>query len=163
MFKLHSKLNLLLLASVLLMILTGCNTEQMKKGNEYVSQVKQQVNEVVNFNRTLKEQENEFNCRDEEKTKRYVTTMDSLSEHFRSILKLQATDEFDKYDVDLKKNAKDALQTITQLKTLVKHAAEQGDDTFYQNEKDKLLKSYEDNCQKLRSLSSEIQTYWRNA
>ena len=163
MCKIQSRLAFLLAVSVLLMLFAGCNSEQIKKGNEYVSQVKEQVNEVVNFNRTLKEQENEFSCRDEEKTKRYVTTMDSLSERFSNILRLQATDEFDQYDSELKKNAKEALQTITQLKTLVKHAAEQSDDTFYQNEKDKLLKSYEDNCQKLRSVSSEIQTYWRNA
>ena len=37
------------------------------------------------------------------------------------------------------------------------------DDKFYKNEKEELDKKYVDICADMRNLSSEIQTYWRNA
>ena len=52
---------------------------------------------------------------------------------------------------------------MTEYRMLVKYSEEKLDDKFYKNEKEELDKKYVDICADMRNLSSEIQTYWRNA
>lgn len=147
----------------MIFVITGCSSETVKRNDKYVSSVKSLVNDVVNLNRVYKEQDENFNCHDPESIETLTGTMDKLTEKFNSILKLQAENEFRKYDNDLKSKAKEGLQIITQLRTLVKYSEVQLDDKLYQNEKEELNAKYSDVCSEMRSLSSEIQTYWRNA
>lgn len=154
---------IIFIAAIMMFLLSGCNTSTIKQNDNYVASVKTLVNDVVNLNRTLKEQDESFNCHDEEKSKQYIATMDSLSDKFQQLLKLQATNEFDEYDKSLKNHTKGCLQHITQMKSLVSYAVQEGNDTFYQNDKQAVFDSYNPLCESMRNISSEIQTYWRNA
>ena len=98
-----------------------------------------------------------------ESIEKITETMDTLSQRFDSILKLQAENEFREYDQQLKNEAKQALQIITQLRTLVKYSETKLDDKLYHNEKEELIETYKVVCGYMREISSEVQTYWRNA
>ncbi len=152
-----------LMASVLLFVLAGCNVDEVNHNNDYVSSVKKYVDNVVTYTREYKEYETTFNCRDVEESKKYIGTMDSLIECFQKILKLQSTDEFDEYDSSLKTLAQSALETITEIKSLTSYAVETGDDTLYKNDEDLMLENYDVLYEGLKDISAEIQTYWRNA
>ncbi len=154
---------IIFISAMLMFVLAGCSNAKIKQNDNYVSSVKNLVNDTVNLNRTLKEQQEGFNCHDEEKSRQYISTMDSLADGFQQILKLQATNEFDEYDKSLKTRAKACLQDITQLRSLTGYAVKNEDDTFYQNDKQDIFDKYKSECDAMREISSEIQTYWRNA
>ena len=79
------------------------------------------------------------------------------------IQKLRATDEFDAMDKPLKTSAKSSLQIISQIKALIVYAQENGDDDLYQREKSTYFNDYYGYYDQMKEISSEIQTYWRNA
>ena len=54
----------LILSLLTIFVITGCSTQSVKKNEKYVASVKSLVNDVVNLNRVLKEQNEEFNCHD---------------------------------------------------------------------------------------------------
>ena len=152
-----------LIASVLLLVLSGCNVDEVHHNNDYVSAVKKYVDNVVTYTREYKEYETTFNCRDVEESKKYIGVMDSLIECFQNILKLQSTDEFDEYDSSLKFQAQSALETITEIRSLTSYAVETGDDTLYKNDESTMIENYTTFYEQLKDMSAEIQTYWRNA
>ena len=152
-----------LLSAVLLVSLCGCNLSEMQQNNDYVSSVKNLVNDCINQNRVLKTQDETFNCHEPEKAKEYISTMDSLSTAFQKLQQLQPTGEFADYQAKIAESGASALSSITRIRTLVAYAAEHEDDTLYQNDKEELFSEYNASCEALRSLSSEVQTYWRNA
>ncbi len=152
-----------LLSVVLLFTLSGCNLGEMKQNDGYVASVKELVNQCINYNRTLKKQEEVFNCHDVEKTKQLVSTMDTLGDVYQQLLQLQPTNEFAEYHSQITERATMALSCISRLKTLVNYSAEHGNDKLYQNDKGEILDEYTADCEMLRWVSSEIQTYWRNA
>ncbi|MBQ1658989.1 MAG: hypothetical protein II059_04010 [Clostridia bacterium] len=153
----------LILSLLTIFVITGCSAEGIKRNDKYVASVKSLVNDVVNLNRVFNEQDKNFNCHDPESIEKITETMDTLSQRFDSILKLQAENEFREYDQQLKNEAKQALQIITQLRTLVKYSETKLDDKLYQNEKEELIETYKVVCGYMREISSEVQTYWRNA
>lgn len=152
-----------LLSAVLLVSLSGCNLSEIHQNDGYVAAVKELVNECINENRVLNKQEGVFNCHEPEKTKEYISTMDNLSSTFQKLLQLQPTGQFTDYQEKIANYSALALADITRLRTLAAYAVEHEDDTLYQNDKDEILTEYVKNCETLRSLSSEVQTYWRNA
>lgn len=158
-----SKVLVFLLSAVLLVGLGGCNLSEKHQNDGYVASVKELVNECINQNRILTKQDESFNCHDAEKSKEYIGTMDNLSITFQKLLQLQPTTEFAKYHEQITSYSALALANITNLRTLASYAAEHEDDTLYQNDKAEIMDEYKSNCDLLRSLSSEIQTYWRNA
>ena len=160
---LFKKSIMLLIALLFVFSLVGCNTEEFKKNEQYVSDVKNLVNESVNHTRKLRELDKDFVISDKDLINEYLETTDSLMEVFEQIQKLQATDEFDDKDKELKEAVKNELTVISQLRNLVYHAQENGDDDIYQREKDIYFEEYNKNYEKTIDLSSEIQTYWRNA
>ncbi len=141
----------------------GCRLDTIQHNNDYVASVKRLVDDVVKDTREIKTFRETFNCRETEPSKQYISVMDSLCDSFQQILKLQATNEFDDYDNQLKESAKQALQEISQLKSLTSYSVETGDDTFYQNDVKELYQAYEFSYENLKDLSAQIQTYWRNA
>ena len=153
----------LILSLLTIFVITGCSTQSVKKNEKYVASVKSIVNDVVNLNRVLKEQNEEFNCHDPVSSEQLAETMDKLTDRFENILKLQAEKEFKTYDSELKEKAGEGLKIMTEYRMLVKYSEEKLDDKFYKNEKEELDKKYVDICADMRNLSSEIQTYWRNA
>ncbi len=153
----------LVAAVVLMLTAVGCNMELHQKNESYVSQVKQLVNDSVTYTRKLWERDNEFDCRSSEKIRGYLLVADDLINTLDQLQKLKATDEFDEMDKPLKESAKQALILISQLKAMVVYAQESGDDAIYQREKGSYLNDYYTCYDNMKELSSEIQTYWRNA
>ena len=137
--------------------------EAHQKNDTYVSSVKQLVDDSVTYTRKLRQQDEDFDCRDNEKVRGYLLVTDDLINTLEQIQKLRSTDEFDRMDKPLKDSAKVALTVISQLKALVVYAQESGNDALYQREKDGYLSDYYINYDTMKELSSEIQTYWRNA
>lgn len=153
----------LVTAALLLLPLAGCNMETHQKNDTYVNNVKQLVDDSVTYTRKLRQQDESFDCRDNEKVRGYLLVTDDLINTLEQIQKLRSTDEFDSMDKPLKDSAKVALTVISQLKALVVYARESGDDALYQREKGGYLNDYYANYDTMKELSSEIQTYWRNA
>ncbi len=143
--------------------LCGCNTDEFKRNEKYVSDVKELVNESVNYTRKLKKLDEDFVCHDADLVNEYIETTEKLMDIFQQIQKLQPTDEFDDKDKDLKEAAKNELTIISQLRNLVLHANQNGDDTIYQREKVNCFEEYKKYYDQAIDISSEIQTYWRNA
>lgn len=154
---------IMILCTFVLFAFAGCNLSEIKQNESYVASVKSLVNDCINYNRTLKKQEEVFNCHDKEKTKQYISTMDALSETFRKLAQLQPTDEFGDFNDDIRSRSGEALSCITRLRTLASYAAEHEDDTLFRNDKEEIHDEYDACCALLRALSSEVQTYWRNA
>lgn len=154
---------ILLFAAFFVLVLNGCNMEEFKKNEQYVNDVKNLVNESVNYTRKLRKLDEDFAISDNELVSDYLEITDSLMEIYEQIQKLQATDEFDDKDKELKAAAKNELTVISQLRNLVYHAQQNGDDDIYQREKAVYFEEYNKNYEKTIDLSSEIQTYWRNA
>lgn len=154
---------ILLFAAFFVLVLNGCNMEEFKKNEQYVNDVKNLVNESVNYTRKLRKLDEDFAISDNELVSDYLEITDSLMEIYEQIQKLQTTDEFDDKDKELKAAAKNELTVISQLRNLVYHAQQNGDDDIYQREKAVYFEEYNKNYEKTIDLSSEIQTYWRNA
>ena len=153
-----------LLLSILFVIsLAGCNMEIHQKNSAYVSNVKRLVDDSVTYTRKLRQQDDSFDCRDNEKVRGYLLVADDLINTLEQIQKLRATDEFDAMDKPLKTSAKSSLQIISQIKALIVYAQENGDDDLYQREKSTYFNDYYGYYDQMKELSSEIQTYWRNA
>lgn len=159
------KMTSILLMAVLMLVLSsaGCNFDRFKQNDSYVKSVKELVDDTVNATRSVRQLDKSFNSQDSDKNREYLKVCDDLIGTLEKIQKLQATDEFDDMDRQLKEAAKDQLNTVMQLHTLIQHAGQTGDDSIYQREKDAYLEKFEENYENMRSLSSEIQTYWRNA
>lgn len=143
--------------------LCGCNMEQFKKNEQYVSDVKELVNESVNYTRKLKKLDEDFVCHDSKIVNEYIEITEKLMDIFQKIQKLQPTNEFDDKDKELKEAARNELTIISQIRNLVLHANQNGDDTIYQREKTACFEEYKKYYDQAIELSSEIQTYWRNA
>ncbi len=152
-----------MLAVLWLLMLPGCNMETFHKNEQYVAEVKRLVNGLVDGTRKLKQLDDSFNCHDNEKVQSYLNVTDELIGNLEQIQKLQSTNEFDEMDKNLKTTAKSQLILVSQIRILVCHARESGDDSIYQREKKTYMDDYQKNYEKMRELSSEIQTYWRNA
>ena len=91
------------------------------------------------------------------------TAADDLINTLEKIQKLRPSDEFDDMDDQLKKDSKNALTLISQIKAMVVYAGENGDDSIYRREKDDYFSIYYDYYDSMKNISSAIQTYWRNA
>lgn len=156
---------LCLMTVVLAMLLlsAGCDFETHKKSDLYVSQVKNLVNDTVNYTRKLRQQDKDFDSKDSEKLRGYLLAADDLINTLEQIQKLRPTDEFDSMNDKLRTASESALNSVTQIRSFVAYAAESGDDSIYTREKDKCINEYEGFYDEMKELSSEIQTYWRNA
>ncbi len=152
-----------LLAAVFIMMLTGCDVETHRKNNQYVSDVKNLVNDSVNLTRKLKQQSEELDCKDAEKVRGYLLAADDLINTLQQIQKLRPTNEFDEMDERLKTASEAALNNISQIRSFVAYARDSGDDTIFKRESDSYYTLYLESYDKMKQLSSEIQTYWRNA
>lgn len=150
-------------AAILLLTVTSCNLETNQKNNNYVSNVKRLVDDSVTYTRKLRQQDDGFDCRDNEKVRGYLLVTDDLINTLEQIQKLRATDEFDDMDKPLKDSAQIALTMISQIKALVVYAQENGSDALYQREKETYFSHYYVSYDEMKDLSSQIQTYWRNA
>lgn len=143
--------------------MTGCKQTEYKKDDKYVSSVKRLVNESVSVTRIWKEQDETFNCHDTISTKEYIASLDKLTDIYKELVTLQASDKFDEYDKQMKDDAKNALSVTSDIKSLVKYALEQSDDSLFQKEKKDIFQKYQECCDNLTLDSSRIQTFWRNA
>ena len=153
----------IMLATVVMFAFTGCNMETHQMNDQYVSSVKEMVNDSVTYTRKLRQQDEGFDCHDNEKIRGYLLVTDDLINTFEKIQTLKSTDEFDEMDIELKRVSKQALTMISQLKQMVVYAQQSGSDAIYQREKNGYFDQYYSYYEDLRSISSEIQTYWRNA
>lgn len=153
----------IILAAVLMFVLSACSTENSRKTESYVTSVKTLVNDSVNNTRTLRTQYDEFNCKENESSNAYISTLETLSDLYGQLIKLESPDDYDDLDEQIKSNANEVLSIITELKTLVKYAVENADDSLYQKDKEELLNNYYEYYNTLTSLSSEVQTRFRNA
>ena len=152
----------LIITAFLMFVLAGCSAGTTKQNQEYVDLVKTLVNDSVNYTRELKEQDETFNCHNETIANEYISTLDTLSDFYQNLIKLNATADFDDLDKELSSEAALALSDISEMKSLVSYAVEKGDDTLFQRDKDRLFDDYQTHYNKLTELSSEIQTRWRN-
>ena len=147
----------------LLTFSAGCDLEAHKKNDSYVSDVKNLVNDTVNYTRRLKQQDEAFESKDSEKLRGYLLAADDLINTLEQIQKLRPTDEFDEMNDRLRTAAEAAMNNITQIRSFVAYASESGDDGIYKREKENYLQNYMAYYDEMKELSSEIQTYWRNA
>lgn len=152
-----------LLCAFLFFLIPGCNLSEIKQNDSYVASVKSLVNNCINYNRTLKKQDESFDCHDPEKSKQFISTMDALADTFKDLLQLQPTDEFADYNNEICIRSGQALSCLTKLRTLAVYAYEHEDDTLFRNDKEIIYEEYNACCEQLRAMSSEVQTYWRNA
>ena len=143
--------------------LSGCNMELHNRNDQYVSDVKKLVNESVNLTRKLRQQDEAFDCKDSEKLRGYLLAADDLINTLEKIQKLRPSDEFDEYDDRLKADSRTALTLISQIKAMVVYAGENGDDSIYKREREDYFSDYYKHYDNMKNISSEIQTYWRNA
>ena len=158
-----SFLTIFLAMAVFVMAMSGCNMELHNRNDQYVSDVKKLVNESVNFTRKLRQQDESFDCKDSEKLRGYLLAADDLINTLEQIQKLRPSDEFDDYDQQLKEDSRTALTLISQIKAMVVYAGENGDDSIYLREREDYFSDYYTHYDNMKSISSEIQTYWRNA
>ncbi len=152
-----------MITAMLMFVLAGCSAGQNQQNEEYVNSVKTLVNDSVNSTRDLKEQDETFNCHNETVSKEYIHSLDTLSELYQNLIKLNATADFDDLDKELSSEAALALSDISEIKSLVSYAVEQEDDTLFQRDKNKIFDDYHTHYNRLTELSSEVQTRWRNA
>lgn len=150
------------ITAILMFVLAGCSNGNSHKTKEYVNSVKNLVNDSVNSTRTLKEQKEKFDCNNSNASKAYIATLDTLSEIYKQLLQTEAPDSYDDLDKTLKSSAKSALSDITELQSLAKYASENGDSSLYEKDEKNLYDDYQINYETLVSLSSEIQTRYRN-
>ncbi|MBQ9461799.1 MAG: hypothetical protein IJU51_07805 [Clostridia bacterium] len=158
-----SFLAVFMVMAVFVAALSGCNMELHNRNDQYVSDVKKLVNESVNFTRKLRQQDESFDCKDSEKLRGYLLAADDLINTLEKIQKLRPSDEFDEYDNQLKEDSRSALTLISQIKAMVVYAGENGDDSMYKRERDGYFADYYEHYDNMKNISSEIQTYWRNA
>ncbi len=149
--------------ALLMFVLAGCSAGRAKQNEEYVSNVKQLVDNAVMATRTLNEQEKSFDYSDEKLSKAYLSTLDTLAGLYDQILELNATEDFRDLDKTLADESTTALSDITQIKALASYAYEKNDPTLYQKDNGRLMNDYKTHYEKIKELSSEIQTRWRNA
>ncbi len=161
--KIFSPLMLLFVLAMMVISASGCNMELHNRNEQYVSEVKKLVNDSVNYTRKLRQQDEEFDCKDNEKLRGYLLAADDLINTLEKIQKLRPSDEFDDMDVQLKDESKNALTLISQIKAMVVYAGENGDDSIYKREREEYFNSYYTYYDRMKDLSSQIQTYWRNA
>ncbi len=153
---------LFLVTAAVLFVLAGCSNETAQHNEQYVSQVKELVNQTVNYTRVMVTKEKNFNCHNEAEAKEYIDTLDKLSDIFQKVITLNASEEFDQLNKELSQETTSALSEISELKSLAAYAIEKGDDTFYQRDKAGIRKDYDEHYRRMTELSSEIQTQWRN-
>ncbi len=154
---------ILVILTLFVLAVSGCNMELNNRNNQYVADVKKLVNDSVNYTRKLRQQDEAFDCKDSEKLRGYLLAADDLINTLEKIQKLRPSDEFDDMDDQLKKDSKNALTLISQIKAMVVYAGENGDDSIYRREKDDYFSIYYDYYDSMKNISSAIQTYWRNA
>ena len=154
---------ILVILTLFVLAVSGCNMELNNRNNQYVADVKKLVNYSVNYTRKLRQQDEAFDCKDSEKLRGYLLAADDLINTLEKIQKLRPSDEFDDMDDQLKKDSKNALTLISQIKAMVVYAGENGDDSIYRREKDDYFSIYYDYYDSMKNISSAIQTYWRNA
>lgn len=154
---------MIILSAIMMFVLSACSTEESRKTESYVSSVKELVNSCVNTTRTLKTQKENFNCQDSVTSKEYISSIDKLADLYGSLLKLEAPNSYDDLNESLLVNSENALSNINELKTLVQYAFANNDDSLYQKNAEKLYNSYQNSYNNLVSVSSEIQTRFRNA
>ena len=150
------------ITAILMFVLAGCSNGDSQKTKEYVNSVKTLVNDSVNSARTLKEQKEKFDCNNSNSSKAYISTLETLAERYKQLLQTEAPDSYDDLDKTLKEAAKSALSDITELESLAKYASENGDSSLYEKDEKNLYDDYQTNYETLISLSSEIQTRYRN-
>ena len=143
--------------------LAGCKTEQYQKNEQYVSEVRRLVNDSVSYTRKLHKHDNDFDFKNSENVRGYLLTADDLINTLEQIQKLQSTDEFDKMNTSLKEAAEKAMEQVSQLRAMVVYSQENKNDSIYSREKEHYFKEYDEQYDIMVDLSSEIQTYWRNA
>ncbi len=151
-----------LIMAAMMFVLAGCSGD-MKTNEDYVTNVKTLVNDAIQNTRTLKEQDESFNCHNQESTKAYLSTLNSLSSLYQQILKLDTPAKFEESGESLQTNASSALSTLSEMKSLVTYALQNEDDTLFQKDKAALWEEYEKAYSGATDNSSEIQTIWRNA
>lgn len=161
--KLITCIALVLTVLSLMMTISGCDLETYKRSDSYVADVKNLVNDSVNYTRKLKQQDEDFDSKDSEKMRGYLLAADDLINTLEQIQKLRPTDEFDEMNDELRTAAEAALNNITQIRSFVAYASESGDDSIYKREKDSYFEDYLFYYDEMITLSSRIQTYWRNA
>ncbi|MDD6488885.1 MAG: hypothetical protein PUG48_03590 [Clostridia bacterium] len=150
------------ITAILMFVLAGCSNGDSHKTKEYVNSVRTLVNDSVNKTRILKEQKEKFDCNNSNSSKAYIATLGELSDLYKQLLQTESPDYYDDLDVTLKESAKSALSDITELQSLAKYASEKGDSSLYEKDEKNLYDDYQTNYESLVSLSSEIQTRYRN-
>lgn len=153
----------LMLAGVMMFVLSACSTEKSRKTEEYVSSVKTLVDDSVNNTRTLKTQYDEFDCKDSQSSKAYISTLGTLADLYEQLLKLEAPDDYDDLDNQVKENAEGALSIVTEIESLVKYAFQNSDSSLYDKNIETLFNNYQDYYDCLTDLSSQVHTRYRNS
>lgn len=151
-----------LLSAVLMFVLAGCSVGQSKQNEEYVDSVKNLVNDSVNNTRVLNKIDKNFNYRDEKNAQDYISALETLSDIYQKLIKLNCTDEFEDLDSRISDEAASALSDISEIKSLVSYALEKDDDSMFQKNRDGLMSDYKTHYEKLTEISSEVQTRQRN-
>lgn len=153
----------IILTAIMMFVLSACSTEESRKTEEYVSSVKTLVNEAVNSTRTLKTQRESFDCNDSQLSKAYISTLDTLADLYEQLIKLEAPDDYNDSDQSVKLYAEQALSDVIEMKGLVQYAFQNSDDSLYKKGIESLTDSYQECYNQLVSLSSEVQTNFRNS
>lgn len=150
-------------AVVLAVIGCGCGTAEYHQDEQYAASVRQLVDDAVKYTRIMEEKDKDFHCYDSASVKEYTKALDHLSGIYQKILMLQPSDKFDDNDRSLKESARQVLSVTSDIKTHVRYASENADDTLFLKEKQELFEQYRVSYEELTYASQYIQTFWRNA
>ncbi len=154
-----SVLSFLILTAVILSF-SAC-TIDTPEIRSYVDNVKSDMLEAVNNTRRLKKEQQSLDIRKKENADQTQKTLENLEEIYSGLLKLEAPSEYDELDSEIKKNAKDALGYVSELHSLVKTAADSGNDSLYKQESVHIMNDYEIIYTNLVDLNSQVTTKYR--